>query len=92
MSVPRGSTVDHDAPCLPLKILLNHCLRFLLGELLARYRGETGNNDYAKWFFFDGGGGRGKVNKVHSGLCENGEYVYIGEKRETICYLFFCNS
>ena len=34
--------------------------------------GEIGNNVYAIFFFF-GGGGEG-INKVYYGLCKNGEF------------------
>ena len=52
--------LDHNAPCLPPKPLLNHCLGFLLERL--QYPGEIGNNSYAKFW---------GVNKVHYGLCES---------------------
>ena len=61
-------TIDHNAPCLPPKVLHNHCLRFSLRRLL--YLPEIGRNRYTKF----GGGGEGWwLNKVHYGLCENGE-------------------
>ena len=38
------------------------------------YPGEIGNNGYANIFLWGGGGGGGVgVNKVHYGLCEDGE-------------------
>ena len=60
-------TIDHNAPCLPPKVLHNHCLRFSLRRLL--YLPEIGRNRYTKL----GRGGGGWLNKVHYGLCENGE-------------------
>ena len=74
----------HDAPCLtPVppppppqkkkkkKLLHNRCLRFLfLGRLY--YPGEIGNNGYTNVFLWGGVGGGG-LNKMHYGLCENGE-------------------
>ena len=51
--------IDHNAPCLPLKILHNHCLTFLLGRLW--YPGEIGDNGCAKFW---------ALNKVHYGLWE----------------------
>ena len=54
--------IDHNAPCLPTKILHNHCLRFLLGRL--KYSGEIENNGYAKFW---------GVNEMYYGRCENGE-------------------
>ena len=46
-------TIDHNAPCLPPKVLHNHCLRFSLRRLL--YLPEIGRNCYTKF----GRGGRG---------------------------------
>ena len=61
--------IDHNAPCLAPKILYNHCFQFLLGiTVIPR---EIQDNGYTK---FEGGGG---VNKVHYGLCENGEYALL---------------
>ena len=57
--------IDHNAPCLPPKILHNDCFQFLLGITVVP--GEIEDNGYANL----GGGG---VNKVHYGLCENSEY------------------
>ena len=54
----------------PSQILHNHCLGFLLGQLL--YPGEIGNNGYAKFGGWGVGGGGG-VNKKHYGLCESSE-------------------
>ena len=61
--------LDHNAPCLLSKILHSHCFQFFLGiTVILR---EIKDNGYAKF----GGGGGGGVNKVHYGLCENGELV-----------------
>ena len=46
----------------PPKILHNHCFQFLLGIIVVPR--EIKDNDYAKLL---------GVNKVHYGLCENGE-------------------
>ena len=46
--------------------LHNHCLPFLLDD----YPGEIENNGYV----FLGGG---EINKVHFGLCENGEQTFL---------------
>ena len=69
--------IDHyNAPCLPThppsEILHNHCLGFLLGQLL--HPGEIGNNGYAKF-----SGRCGGVNKKHYGLCESSE-LKIGQE------------
>ena len=57
--------MDHNSPCLPPKILHNHCLRFLLGTTVL----ET-MVIQSFVFFLGGGGGRrgGGGNKVHYGL------------------------
>ena len=71
--------IDHyNVPCLPTpppKILHNHCLGFLLGQLL--YPGEMEKKGYAK--LGGGGGGGGGVNKKHYGLCESSE-LKIGQE------------
>ena len=58
----------------PSQILHNHCFQFLLGiTVLPR---EIQDNGSANFFFFVGGGGGGggaRANKVHYGLCEDGE-------------------
>ena len=54
---------DHNAPCLPPKILHNHCCQFLLGITVVPR--EIEDNGYAKFW---------EVNKVHYGLCKIGEY------------------
>ena len=54
---------DHNAPCLPPKILHNHCFQFLLGITVVPR--EIEKNDYAKF---------SEVNKVYFGPCEIGEY------------------
>ena len=60
------SCIDCNAPCSPLppkKILHDHCFQFLLGiTVIPR---EIIDNGYAIW----------GVNKVHYGLCENGEFI-----------------
>ena len=60
--------MDHNAACLPTRILHNHCFQFLLGTTVVPR--EIQDNSYAKCFFGGVGGG---VNKMHNGLCENGE-------------------
>ena len=55
--------IDHNAPCFPLRILHNHCFQILQGITVVPR--EIENNGYAKFW---------GVNKVHYGLCENGEY------------------
>ena len=56
------------APCLPPKILHSHCFQFLQGITVVPR--EIEDNGYVKFW---------GVNKVHYGLCENGEQakVYI---------------
>ena len=54
----------------PRQILHNHCFQFLLGITVVPR--EIQDNGSANFFFFWGEGG-GKLNKVHYGLCENGE-------------------
>ena len=59
--------IDHNIPCLPPKILHNHCFQFFLGiTVIPR---EIKDNGYAKF----GGGGGGK--EVHYTLYENGEFI-----------------
>ena len=53
-------TIDHNAPCLPPKVLHNHCLRFSLRRLL--HLPEIGRNRYTK-FGREGGGGVGVVKQ-----------------------------
>ena len=55
--------IDHNAHCLPPKILHNHCFQFLLGITVVPR--EIEDNGYAKFW---------EVNKVHYGLCKIGEY------------------
>ena len=57
----RHFHIDHNAPCLPPKILHNLCLRFLLGRCntLEKY-------NWKQWLCKIWG-----VNKVHYCLCEN---------------------
>ena len=55
--------IDHNALCLPPKILHNHCCQFLLGITVVPR--EIEDNGYAKFW---------EVNKVHYGLCKIGEY------------------
>ena len=54
---------DHNAPCLPPKILHNHCFRFLLGITVVPR--EIEENGYAHFW---------GVHKVHYGLCESSEF------------------
>ena len=54
--------MDHNAACLPPRILHTHSFQFLLGITVVPR--EIQDNDYAKF---------GGLNKVHYGLCENGE-------------------
>ena len=54
--------IHYNVPCLPPKILHNHCFQFLQGIRLVP--GDIEDNGYAKFW---------GVNKVHHGLCENGE-------------------
>ena len=56
--------IDHNASCLPPKILRNHCFQFLLGIIVVPR--EIEDNGYAKFW---------GVNKVHYGLCENSEFT-----------------
>ena len=65
--------IDHNAPCLPPKILHNYCFQFLLGNTVVQR--EIEDNGYA---FFWGGEGRGAgVNKVHYGLCGNSDILQV---------------
>ena len=61
--------IDHNAPCLPPKILHNHCLRFLLG------RPRNWKKKLCKFW---------KVNKVHYGLCDNGELIFPALQRTLV--------
>ena len=54
--------IDHHAPCLPPKFLYDHCFQFVLGITVVPR--EIKDNGNAKFW---------GVNKVHYGLCENGE-------------------
>ena len=58
--------IDHNAPCLPLRILHNHCFQFLQGITIVPR--EIENNGYAKCW---------GVNEVHYGLCKNGELFFL---------------
>ena len=59
--------IDYNAPCLPPKILRNHCFQFLLGiTVIPR---EIEDNGYTKFW---------GVNEVPYGLCENGELKWQG--------------
>ena len=55
--------MDHNAACLPPRILhkFNHCFQFLLGITVVPR--EIQDNSYAKFFFFLGGGGVGAGGK-----------------------------
>ena len=66
----RYFPIDHNAPSLPSKILHNYCFQFLLGNTVVPREIEDNN----RAFF---GGGRGGVNKVHYGLCENGDILQL---------------
>ena len=54
--------MDHNNPFFSPKILHNHCFQFLLGITVVAK--EIEDNGYAKFW---------GLNKVHYGLCENGE-------------------
>ena len=54
--------MDYNDPCLRPKLLRNHCFQFLLSITVVQRENE--DNGYAKF---------GGLNKVHYGLCENGE-------------------
>ena len=54
--------MDHNDPFFSLKILHNHCFQFLMGITVVAK--EIEDNGYAKFW---------GLNKVHYGLCENGE-------------------
>ena len=56
--------IDRNAPCPPPQILHNHCLQFLLGVTVVPR--EIIDNGYAKLW---------SVNKMHYGLCQNGEFT-----------------
>ena len=57
---------ETNAPCLPLKILHNHCFQFPLGiTVIPR---EIEDNGYAKFW---------GVHRVHYGLGENGQYQLL---------------
>ena len=54
--------LDHNVPHLLPKILHNHCFQFFLGITVI----PREDNGYTNFW---------GVNKVHYGLCENGELV-----------------
>ena len=54
--------MDHNAACLPPSILHTHSFQLLLGITVVPR--EIQDNDYVKFW---------GLNKVHYGLCENGE-------------------
>ena len=56
----------------------NHCFQFLLGITVVP--GEIQDNGYAKF---------GGVNKVHYGLCENGELYFGCQWFMQAVYFFF---
>ena len=58
--------IDRNAPCptSPPQILHNHCFQFLLGVTVVPR--EIIDNGYAKLW---------GVNKMHYGLCQNGEFT-----------------
>ena len=53
--------IDHNASCLPSKILHNHCLQFLLGITVVPR--EIEDNGYAK--FWGRGGKQGALWSIH---------------------------
>ena len=57
--------IDHNAPCLPTKILHNYCFQFLLGITVVPR--EIQDNGYVKFW---------GVNTVRYGLCENSEFCF----------------
>ena len=63
---------DHNEPCLPPKVLHNHCFQFLRGiTMITVVPREIEDDGYANLGAGVGGGGGGY--KVHYGLCEKGE-------------------
>ena len=64
--------IDHNAPCLLPKILHIHCFQFLLGITVVPR--EIQDDDYAKLW---------GVNKMHYGLCANGEYSLLRDVSPT---------
>ena len=72
----RYFQIDHNAPCLPPKILHNYCFQFLQGNTVVPR--EIEDNGYA--FFFWGGEGEARVvgvNKLHYGLCGNSDILHM---------------
>ena len=67
---------DHNAPCLPFKFCITIVFDFSWDEGNTREKLKTIVLYYAFIYlciFFGGGGGGGNINKVHYGLCANGE-------------------
>ena len=68
---------DHNAPCLPFKFCITIVFDFSWDEGNTREKLKTIVIYYAFIYlciFFGGGwGGGGNINKVHYGLCANGE-------------------
>ena len=65
-------SMSKTGPLPPTQILHDHCLQFLLGITIVPIREIEDNKTMVMHFFLVGGGGWGG-NKVHCGLCENGE-------------------
>ena len=63
---------NHNAPCLRPKILHNHCFQFLLGITVVLR--EIEHYGYEKFW---------GVNKVHYGLCDNGEFRKTDSQEQT---------
>ena len=62
--------IDHKPPCLPPRILHNHCFHFLFFSFLFYFRVlSRPKRNPRQWLCKIWG-----VNKMHYGLCENGEY------------------
>ena len=59
------------APFFTPKILHNHCFQFFLGNTVVIR--EVEDNGHIIFLFWGGRGGGKGVNKVHYGICENGE-------------------
>lgn len=59
--------INHNAPCLPRRILHNHCFQYLLGITVVP--GQIEVKGYAELL---------GVNNVHLGLYENGEFRTTG--------------
>ena len=62
--------IDHNAPCLPPKFWKSIALDFSWDVCNTQEKLET----MVSLNFYGGGGGEGRVNKVHYSLCESSEY------------------